>query len=365
VSHRASASWHEPGWNLSRALRAAVVLALAAWSLISPSAGAAPLPVGGDVKLGDAFIGSVDDGPSQLTITQASDRAVIEWAGFDIAEDHMVVFRQNPNAAVLNIVTGASPSWLDGTLQADGSVYLINPYGITITATGVIDTGGAFAAATLRAANAAAFYDGAHLLEFAAQPGDPPAAVVNEGLITAQDVLLLGSRVVNAGTITANLGRVALGSASRATLDLTGEGFLQVLLPAEAPGYDPLLTNTGTISADGGLVQLKAATVYQAFREAINMPGEVDARSATGREGKIIFDGGPGGLVKVDGAVDASPQPSGGPGGFVDIAGSTVDMYFPNMRLGAGGTFVLTANAIGAKKSLALTTRTRRVSSRA
>ncbi|WP_164064848.1 hypothetical protein, partial [Serratia marcescens] len=55
---------------------------------------------------------------------------------------------------------------------------------------------------------------------------------------------LIGGAVDNSGTISVPLGRVGLGSGERATLDLSGDGFLQVALPTKAQGNGALVTHS-------------------------------------------------------------------------------------------------------------------------
>lgn len=328
------------------------VLILFALVLTSGSVQAA-LPTGGDVVGGDADIATPTS--DLLTVNQTTDRAVIHWDTFHIGQGAEVRFVQpGAAAAILNIVNGTTATTLAGQLTADGSVFLINPYGITITEHGVVDTRGAFVAATLQAVDASKFMDGDGPLEFLAEEDGPEGRVTNEGTIWARDVVLLGSRVANTGTITAGdaltarIGRVAFGSASHATLDLTGDGFLQVLAPADVTGDAALVTNSGDITADGGLVQLQAATVYEAMREAVRMDGTVRARSVEGREGAIVFSGGEGGTVTVSGTVDASSDPEQGglDGGSVRIEGTIVDLDFERLHVGARGHFSLAADLI-------------------
>lgn len=317
-------------------------------SLFAPGNAMAALPSGEDLVSGGAeFTSSLDD--LTLTVQQTTDRAVINWDRFDIGLGAHVDFKQpGVGASILNIVTGATSSLLAGRLTADGSVFLINPHGITVTEDGQIDTGGAFVASTLHAVSITDFMNGSNTLAFHVPDGSHAGDVRSEGVITAQDVLLLGSRVENTGTITARLGRIALGSASHATLDLTGDGFLQVLAPADVAGDDALITNSGTLLADGGLVELKASTVYEAMREAVYMDGTVRARSVEGRDGAIVFSGGDGGTLAVSGTVDASPDGTQGGtgGGSIRLEGTVVDLDFDGVHLGARGHFSLAADDI-------------------
>lgn len=302
------------------------------------------LPTGWDVVSGEATI--TTPASDHLTVNQISDRSVIQWDTFNIGVGAKVDFVQpTDQAATLNIVDGSTSSILAGQLTATGSVFLINPHGITITPDGSIDTGGAFVASTLSMVDTHDFMNGSDSFAFEAN-GGISGSILSAGTITARDVLLLAGRVENSGTITVPLGRVALGSASHATLDLSGDGFLQVLAPATVDGEDALVTNSGTISADGGLVQLKASTVYEAMREAVNMPGTVRARSVSGQDGAIVFGGGDGGAIAVSGTVDAGPDEDQSGGGSIQIVGRVVDVDFSKVNLGAGGHFSLAADVI-------------------
>lgn len=278
------------------------------------------LPSGGRVTAGQASIGAPNAGT--LQIDQASARAVLKWNDFSIGQGKSVVFKSSANAATLNIVTGSNASSLAGSLRADGSVLLMNQNGIAITPTGTVDTRGGFIASTLGIAEDD-FMGGR--LTFSGKGG----RVVNQGRITAGPggvVGLLGASVANEGVIVAPLGKVALGSGQAMALDLHGDGFLRVLLPSDAVGADgqPLVSNTGSIQADGGLVMLKAATVRQAVRDAVYMPGEIQARSVSGRDGAIVLDGGAGGKVVVAGKLDASAQGDATKGGRIDVTGEAV-----------------------------------------
>ena len=92
---------------------------------------------------------------------------------------------------------------------------------------------------------------------------------------------LLGGSVSNAGRIFVPLGKVGLGSGESATLDFSGDGFLQVALPTAAGGNGALISNSGTIRADGGSVIISAATAREAARNAVNISGLVAGAHAS------------------------------------------------------------------------------------
>lgn len=277
------------------------------------------LPSNGRVTAGQATIGAPVNGA--LAITQGSQRAAIRWNGFNIGQGNSVVFQQPaPGASILNIVTGSQASQLAGGLSANGSVFLVNPQGINVAPTGRIDAAGGFVASTLGLGEDDFM---AGRLSFSGAGG----AVVNQGRISTGAgglVALIGSTVNNSGAIMAPLGKVGLGAAQAATLDWSGDGFLQVTLPSDATTADgqALVTNSGSIQADGGLVTLKAATVAQAVRNAVNMPGSISARSVSGKNGAIVLDGGQGGTTQVAGQLDVSAET--GSAGRIDITGQSV-----------------------------------------
>ncbi|CAN5872471.1 hypothetical protein BH11PSE12_BH11PSE12_20340 [soil metagenome] len=305
-------------------------LASAGLSFISMTSSAFDLPTGAQVTAGAATVQTPAKGA--MLINQSTQRAVIQWNGFSIGQGKQVTFAQpNSSAATLNVVTGSSASAIAGTLNANGSVYLINQNGIAITPSGLIDTRAGFIASTLRM-DENAFMNGKNL--FSGKGG----AILNQGqIVTGQGgvVGLLGSTVVNEGLISASLGKVALGSGEVATLDLSGDGFLQVMLPTSAVAADgrALVTNSGVIHADGGTVMLKAATVRQALREAVNIPGAISSRSVSGKNGAIVLEAGEGGTVRVSGSLTADGNAMGG---RIDVTGATV--VLEGASLSATGT---------------------------
>ena len=83
------------------------------------------------------------------TVTQTTQRAIVNWQRFSIGAGETTRFVQ-PGAAsaILNRVTGGDPSKLMGQLTSNGRVYLINPHGVVVGPDGRVTTGG-FVASTL------------------------------------------------------------------------------------------------------------------------------------------------------------------------------------------------------------------------
>lgn len=291
------------------------------------------LPSGGQVTAGSASIQSSSG--NSLVINQTSPRAVVNWNSFSIGAGNSVNFVQpGATSAILNRVTGTTGSDIAGRLSGSGQVFLVNPNGIAITPTGAVSVGGGFVASTLGISTDD--FMNANL----SFSGDGTTGVFNQGLITAGNggfVGLVGGRVSNEGRIAAPLGRVGLGAGAQVTLDLTGDGFLQVLVPSQARDVDgrALIEAGGDITAEGGLVVLRAATVRQSIRDVVNVPGRISAQSASGRDGHIIL-GGAGGNARVTGRLD---------GGNVRVGGDRVAIGGTiNARNGSsGGSIAITA----------------------
>lgn len=308
--------------------------------MLGPAAAQTVLPRGGSVVSGQARIGTPEGGT--LTVTQSSQRAVIDWNSFSVGANGTVDFIQpNASSAILNRVTGATSSTIAGEIRGNGEVFLVNPNGIAITSSGAVRVGGGFVASTLDISNG---NFNAGNLTFA---GSGAAAVNNAGSIAAGSggfVGLIGGSVANSGTIVVPLGKVGLGAAQQATLNPTGDGFLQVAIPAGTVGADgrALIDVSGRIRANGGLVVIKAATAEQAVRNAVNVSGTITARSAYGHNGSIVLDGGAGGRTTVSGRLIAT----GGQhakGGAITVTGNAVALRGALLDAsgGAGGGTVL------------------------
>ncbi|RVB08892.1 MULTISPECIES: MBG domain-containing protein [unclassified Mesorhizobium] len=302
--------------HLNRTGAPLMALLLTSTALVGfTSARAQELPTGGSVASGGVTIANPSS--SQLTIKQSTSSAIVNWQSFSIGAGATVTIDQpSSSATMLNRVTGGTKSTISGQLNANGQVFLVNPNGIAISKTGKVSAAG-FVGSSLGISDED-FEAGK--LEFEGKGAS--AAVANQGAISIGRggyAALIGGSVDNAGSITVPLGKVGLGSGEKAALDLSGDGFLQVSVPTRADGSNALVSNSGRISADGGLVELKAAAVRNAARQAVNMSGVIEARTVSGQSGAIVL-GGDEGSVEITGTLDASAK-AGGKGGKVTVTG--------------------------------------------
>jgi filamentous hemagglutinin family protein len=137
------------------------------------------LPTGGQVVAGAVALNTAAQ--NNLTLNQTSDRAIVNFTTFDIAKNYSVIINQpGSRAALLARVTGADGSILAGSLSANGQFALVNPNGIAITNTGIVNTAG-FIASTLDIADAD-FLSG----KLTFRRSGKAAAITNQGQIFGQ-----------------------------------------------------------------------------------------------------------------------------------------------------------------------------------
>src|SRR3984957_10443437 len=164
------------------------------------------LPTGGKVGAGAATIGApIGD---SLTVTQTSSKAIINWSSFSIGAGGAVRI-DNGSGTTLNRVIGGSASQISGLLSSSGSVYLLNPNGVVIGKTGIVNIGGSFVASTLDMTDRQFLAGGD--LTFS---GSSSAGAVNQGQIVASggDAVLIAATVENDGQMLAPSGAAGLAA---------------------------------------------------------------------------------------------------------------------------------------------------------
>ncbi|MBI1275452.1 filamentous hemagglutinin N-terminal domain-containing protein, partial [bacterium] len=262
------------------------------------------------------------------TVNQSTNRAVIDWRGFDIAPHETTRFVQ-PNAGswTLNRVNAANPSLIQGNIQANGNIAIINPNGVIFSGTSRVDAAG-LVASTANISNAN-FMAGNMKFD---QAGKADAKVINEGVITAKQAGLVGlvaPQVENSGVIEAKLGKVALAAGETFTLDMAGDKLIEVAI---SDGVAARLKHTGSIAAEGGKVLLTAAAGRTVVDSLIQVSGDVTANTVAQKNGEIIISatganktGKAGdGRVEVSGRLRAAGDEAGEKGGSIRVLGDTV-----------------------------------------
>ena len=228
-------------------------------------------PTGPSVVGGQASVSGL--GTSHVTITQASQRAIINWQQFNIAPNEVTRFIQpNVHAIALNRIFDQNPSQIFGSLRANGTVILLNPNGIVFGPTAQVNVGGLIAS-SLNISNAN-FLAGHYLYEGTGLEG----WVKNAGTIHGHydGVYLLAPNVENSGIITSPGGNIVLAAGATAYLSNRpdGRGFL-----AEIKAPIGQAVNVKDLIADGGNITLAGRVV--------NQEGLVQANSVRERSGKI------------------------------------------------------------------------------
>jgi len=283
-----------------RSLSVAIVFAMA-----TAAQAQSVSPIGGVVTAGNANI--VQAG-GDTTITQSTANVAIDWQSFSIGTGQTVQFVQPGSSSVaLNRVLGADPSLILGNLNSNGKVFLLNPNGILFGAGSSVNVG-SLVASTMNMSDAD-FMAGNYAFADAGS-----GSVVNQGNINATGggyVALMGRNVSNDGVISARLGSVALVGGEAVTLDVAGDGLLNVSVSRGA--VNALVQNGGLIRADGGRVLLSAQAAGNLLDTVVNNTGVIQARTIENHNGTILLMGDKqSGTVNVGGTLDAS-APGGGP----------------------------------------------------
>lgn len=271
-------------------------------------------PTGGSVTSGSA---SINQNGAVTNINQSTQRAAINWQGFSVQANETVNFNQpNASAVTLNRVIGNERSVIDGALNANGQVFLVNSAGVLFGKSSNVNVGGLVA--STRDISNANFNAGNYVFE-----GGGTGSVVNLGTINAKDggyVALLGNSVSNQGVITATKGTVVMGAADKVTLNFNGDSLIGVTL--DQGTLNALVENKQAVYADGGTVILTAKAADELLGAQVNNSGIIRARTIGDLTGKIELNA-LGGTTQVDGTLDAS-APSTGNGGFIETSGDHV-----------------------------------------
>ena len=272
-----------------------------------------PLPSDPTVVAGDITISTPS--ATQLLLQQSGAYGIVDWGSFSIAAGYGAQF-QNGSGATLNRVTGSDLSAISGTLEATGSVYLINQNGIVFGDGGVVNTGGSFVASTLDIDNADFLDGGDNVFR-----GESDAYVINLGSVSSLggDVAIMARNVVNQGTLTAPNGTVGL-AAGREIL-MRDASVADGMFAVRIGGSDTSVSESGAIRAAAAELRANGGNVYAL---AGNTSGTIAATGVARVKGRVFLTAGGAGQVKVAKTVKATA--ADGTGGTIAIDGGQVEM---------------------------------------
>ncbi|MDD3835076.1 MAG: GLUG motif-containing protein [Sulfurimonas sp.] len=262
-------------------------------------------PTGGVVTSG---VANISQNGSVTNITQSTNKAAINWQKFSISANETVNFKQpDVNSITLNRVIGNERSVINGALNANGQVWLLNSNGVLFGRDARVNTAGLLA--STKNLSDADFMAGKYNFK-----GDSTASVINLGEIDISNsgyATLLANSVTNEGTIKAIRGSVHLVGANEVTINLNGNSIVD--LRVDKGVLDALVQNKGAVYADGGEIYLTTNAVNELLKGVVNNTGIIEANSLDGITGKVIAFA-HGGEVQVGGSITALD-------GFVETSG--------------------------------------------
>jgi filamentous hemagglutinin family protein len=296
-------SGFKPFW---RVRKKAVYFVTASFIALTMTAHAAP--TGGQVTAG---IATINQSANTTTVNQSSQNAAINWQSFSIGANEAVNFVQpNTSAITLNRVIGNETSLINGALNANGQVFILNSNGVLFGRNASVNTSGLIA--TTMSLSDSDFMAGNYNFTDATD-----AAVINMGTINIADsgyAALLAKNVENSGTISAVRGKIYMTAADSVRINLNGNSL--VSLTVDKGIVDALVDNGGAVIAKGGEIYLTAHAADELVKSVVNNTGIAEAESIDDVAGSIMvyaYDG----HTNVSGTLNAT-------GGFIETSGDSL-----------------------------------------
>ncbi|WP_418179728.1 filamentous hemagglutinin N-terminal domain-containing protein [Aliarcobacter lanthieri] len=267
-------------------------------------------PSGGTVVNGTATINQVGN---TTNINQSTNKSIINWQSFNIAKTETVNFNQpNSNSITLNRVVGSEKSIIDGALNANGQVWLINSNGILFGKNAKVNTSGILAS-TKDILNED-FLNGNYNFK-----GNSKATILNEGEIKSLEktyATFIANSVTNKGKIEVHKGTIHLVGAS--DINLTLDDNSNISLKVNKGVLDALIENDNLIVANGGNVYLTTNAKNELLKGVVNNSGIIEANSIDNLKSEVIVFA-HGGKANISGTIEAK-------NGFVETSGKSLNV---------------------------------------
>ena len=262
---------------------------LAALIALALTSSALAMPTGGEVVRGAGDI-TVNGGTDFSTIANnatitANNDGQIDWQTFNIANGETLNFAIANGKTLVNQVTGAQLSDILGTMNqtgSGGSVVLVNPNGIHIGATAVLNVSDL----TLSALSIDQATDTTRVLKAGGGTGDLAGQIVvdanaaNHASFTANEVNLIGQKVTVADGVVFDMGGTA-GADGKAMLQVYATDNAAWTFDGSHVQTKNLTHNAGNDVTFGGTVNMNAA----------NSSKDVEIGGATTQVKNAVFHG--------------------------------------------------------------------------
>lgn len=262
-------------------------------------------PSGGVVTSGSA---AITQNGTITNINQSTQKASINWSTFSIGATETVNFNQpNTSSITLNRIVGNEKSVIDGALNANGQVWILNSNGVLFGKNASINTSGLLA--TTKSLSDSDFQAGNYTFS-----GDSKASILNLGTIEIANngyATLLANTVSNEGTIKAIKGTIELAGGDAFNINLNGNSLVNLTVTKGV--LEALVENKGALIANGGEIYLTTNAVNDLLKGVVNNTGIIEAQTLDDVTGKIELYA-HGGVVKVGGTLLAE-------GGFIETSG--------------------------------------------
>jgi filamentous hemagglutinin family protein len=283
---------------------------------------------------------------SQTMVLHSSvNRSIVEWQNFSIGKGYRFdILQPNAQSMSVQVSRGPNPSLLYGQLNSNGGVMVVNPAGIVVGSSGVVNVSNFFASTLPIQYND--FLSGK--FSFRQDAALMPGAVVNNGQInvtTGGLVALIGGAVENNGAINAPAGHAVLAAGKQVSV-MMGNGVTGVDvtidegLAERIADVHSAIVNSGTINA--ATVQMLAKLESGLYDLAVNNTGRVLATrmEQDPASGKIVLKAtssdGQSATTFNSGTLDASN--ADGQGGSIQVLGDRVALLEGSQVNASGST---------------------------
>ncbi|HPD82711.1 MAG TPA: right-handed parallel beta-helix repeat-containing protein, partial [Alphaproteobacteria bacterium] len=262
--------------------------------------------------------------PANTTnITQTGQRVKVNGDG-DIKAGWTVNLNQDSSSAQYILFdTEADPTNIMGSLNANGQVFIFDQNGVIFSPGSQVNVGSIVASSGTLTSDDAELDTGKVSI---ALNSATDGAVTNGGIITVAEAGLaafVAPNITNSNYVNAKMGTIAMAAGQTVTLDMYGDGLVEVAVNGALA--DGLISNTGTIEAQGGNVIISAEAAKNAVDNVINMGGTTTVTGFTSKAGKIVLSGGSKGTVNLGDFSSTSANGSAGyDAGSVEIKGENI-----------------------------------------